>query len=102
MGGKLRAGTPPLMRAAPSESARLAPFFDGVDGVPAVILVVLKATANQDLRSDAWRQKGMRRANLRGGQRSPGIGKADAPAAALASTYPHDPTCDDDLPRAHG
>jgi hypothetical protein len=51
-------------------------LFDGVDDVPAVLLIIAKRTTEDDACPDWWERKWMRQADLGGGQRPSSVGEA--------------------------
>ena len=73
------------------------PLFDGVDDVPAVLLIIAKRATHDDACSDWWKGKWMRQADLGGGQRPTSVGEAQPPASAPAGANPYNSTYDSDI-----
>jgi hypothetical protein len=77
---------------------RFAPSLYGIDGVPAVLIVVPEPAMNDDARSDAWERNAAERADFGGSQRPAGVRQPDTPASAVAS-HPYDAPDDGNVPR---
>jgi hypothetical protein len=72
-------------------------MFDGIDDVPAVLLIVAKRATEDDARADWWEGKWMRQADLGGGQRPTSVGQAQPPPSAAAGANPCNSTYDRDI-----
>jgi hypothetical protein len=90
------------MPIAESRRTRVLPLFQWVHGVPAVLVVVAHAAAEDDAGA-TWRQRQrVPRTDLSGAERSAGVGETYAPAASASGTHSGNAARDGDvhLPRA--
>ena len=80
---------------------RFTPLFDGIDGVPAVLLVVPKPAVKEDPRAHARKGKSARAVDFGGSQRAAGVRQTYPPVRAVAADPDYAPHDGDPPRRGH-